>query len=698
MLRALCSICILGCAIFFPFSLQAGGGCSVCTIDTVACSGQFGAVCPDTLPPGNVGISFDENLTFFMPAKVTVDQIVLPQPITIPIVNITVDTIELGDFIVIGLFDVTLDEVQLLQGLSWTCDGGLQGPCVYYPDTADLASQYGCLNICGSPCSFSGTSPVQLNFTLHLNLTQINLSQAPFPFNLIPVNLIPDTVTIPFQLRSTFVMDNGLNEAEISKTPDTKFLCQGNSIMAAAPGFTTYNWSSGQNTDSIFISAAGKYSLTVMDANGCTQNTSVEIFDLKAEAGSDTAICANQITRLQGSGGDFFQWQPALHVSDNNVSDPVIYGLASTTQYILTVGNGVCSSADTISIIIDNIGCAGACDGECQVSKLGCAAVFPSICQTILPLAVTGDDYSESFSFFFPDTVGSNELLANANVPNIQIPGFGDLQDLLNFLPNIPIPVKEYQLSVSRLPQGFTWECDQIGNNNRYYPGLYPSVTEFGCIKLCAEDVCDQAGEYEVVVTANVLFNLPLPFQIPIPGFNGFRTSVQLKVNLPVRSVDGDFIISGNTIISLGESTTLSVPSGFASYQWSTGETATSITVSGFETYSVTAVDHSGCQQVAEVTISPITRMADLPGFTNSVKVYPNPNNGGFEVSIEQRQGGHITLELFTIIGQRVSIISFEGKLGMNILPLNFRGLSDGAYLLKVTSSDGVVNKKIVVE
>lgn len=76
---------------------------------------------------------------------------------------------------------------------------------------------------------------------------------------------------------------------------------------------------------------------------------------------------------------------------------------------------------------------------------------------------------------------------------------------------------------------------------------------------------------------------------------------------------------TGDTIICEGGSTTLSVVGDFVSYQWNTGDTTQSITVSPVTdiTYDVSAVNSSGCVSTGSVTVHVFT--AEIPNIPDTV-------------------------------------------------------------------------------
>jgi hypothetical protein len=91
-------------------------------------------------------------------------------------------------------------------------------------------------------------------------------------------------------------------------------------------------------------------------------------------------------------------------------------------------------------------------------------------------------------------------------------------------------------------------------------------------------------------------------YTVTVTDANGCQasTSVTVTVNpLPTP------VISGNNIVCIGSSTTLTA-SGGTSYVWNSGENTSSITVSPSSntTYNVTVTDANGCQASASVTVT----------------------------------------------------------------------------------------------
>jgi PKD-like domain len=72
---------------------------------------------------------------------------------------------------------------------------------------------------------------------------------------------------IPQQL---IVTVNPLPFASMSISPGFTTFCSGNSVTLTSTTGSSYMWSTGATTQSITVSTAGNYTVTVSNANGCS--------------------------------------------------------------------------------------------------------------------------------------------------------------------------------------------------------------------------------------------------------------------------------------------------------------------------------------------------------------------------------------------------------------------------------------------
>lgn len=117
---------VLLAVIFSIISAQVYSQCATCTVNT-ACTANPAApaLCPAVLPDGTVGVPYDQDLTFYMPAQFQTQG-----------VNVTLNQID-----VTGITGTPA-------GLGFTCNNP---NCTYYPSQNPPATERGCVKICGTP-------------------------------------------------------------------------------------------------------------------------------------------------------------------------------------------------------------------------------------------------------------------------------------------------------------------------------------------------------------------------------------------------------------------------------------------------------------------------------------------------------------------------------------------------------------------
>jgi len=97
--------------------------------------------------------------------------------------------------------------------------------------------------------------------------------------------------------------------------------------------------------------------------------------------------------------------------------------------------------------------------------------------------------------------------------------------------------------------------------------------------------------------------------------------------------------------------------------------------------------------------------MTDLLGVvlvqkgTLSVKVYPNPNHGGFYIDCTNDRTEMATVEVLNILGKVLVREELRLSAGNNIHPVDARYLSNGVYFLRITTaSKGQQTRKVVID
>jgi gliding motility-associated-like protein len=148
------------------------------------------------------------------------------------------------------------------------------------------------------------------------------------------------------------VSEYTLNPIVVNPSGDTA-VCIGDTItLIADPGYVSYVWSNGANTQQISVSQAGYYSYTATDQNGCvlqSQDTA-HVVPVQHPAAdievSDYVICLGQTTStlsIEAVSGIIYTWYPGGIVNDSLI-------VSIPGQYTVIANDNGCKSYDTVQI------------------------------------------------------------------------------------------------------------------------------------------------------------------------------------------------------------------------------------------------------------------------------------------------------------------------------------------------------------
>ena len=122
--------------------------------------------------------------------------------------------------------------------------------------------------------------------------------------------------------------------------------------IGVASGFANYAWNTLDSTSSILVSAAGTYTVTATDTNGCSAVDSVDVTFFNnilvtstvadADCGSNNG--AITLTVTNGSGNYTYAWSTGDSTSS-------LTGLGAGSYLVTTTDSTGCGSIDTISVL-----------------------------------------------------------------------------------------------------------------------------------------------------------------------------------------------------------------------------------------------------------------------------------------------------------------------------------------------------------
>ncbi len=430
--------------------------------------------------------------------------------------------------------------------------------------------------------------------------------------------------------------------------------CQGESVTLTASSAASYLWSTGETTQSITVSAAGNYQVTVTDVNGCGNASAFTTVSVRPNptptitAGGPTTFCQGGSVTLTASAGAAYLWNTGATTQSITVSTSGNYSVTVTDV------NGCSGASAPTSVTVNPLptptvtasGPTTFCAGGSVTLTASSGVEFlwstGAITQSIT-VSATGN-YSVTVTNVNGCTATSAPLAVNANPnpnPTISTSGpttfceGGSVTLTSSFAQNylwstgattqsITVStVGNYSVTVTD-GNGCSGTSNPVAVNINTNP--VPSVNVDGPSALCqgqSVELTASAGTAYLwntgAITQSITVSTAGSYTVQVTDINGCTGTsdpVEITVNpLPTPTITPD----GPTTFCTGEDVTLTA-SAAASYLWSTGATTQSITVSATGIYSVTVADANGCSGDATpvaVTVNvPVTPSISADGPT----------------------------------------------------------------------------------
>ncbi|MEZ4910042.1 MAG: SdrD B-like domain-containing protein [Saprospiraceae bacterium] len=153
-------------------------------------------------------------------------------------------------------------------------------------------------------------------------------------------------------INNTSVQVN-INTPPIVEIDGDDELCLGESSTLSATTAVTYSWSTGETTQQIVVTPSDTttYSVTITDAEGCTNSANFEVITLPlptVNISGEIMICIGDSDTLIVSGGASYLW------NTGSTNDTLIVTPDTTTLYTVTItdANG-CQNSGSFEVIVD---------------------------------------------------------------------------------------------------------------------------------------------------------------------------------------------------------------------------------------------------------------------------------------------------------------------------------------------------------
>lgn len=369
------------------------------------------------------------------------------------------------------------------------------------------------------------------------------------------------------------VTENPLLQPVISATAAS--FCQGDSLLLTTGSFSAYAWSNGSHAAATYATLAGNYTVTVTDNIGCTGISSpFEVTEnplpQPVVSAAASAFCSGDSVRLTAGNFAGYAWS-------NGSNLPAVFARQGG-NYSVTVTdmNGCSGTAAPVTLIeyprpqpVVSAAALEFCEGDSVELTTGSFAAYAWWDGSNAQSAFANE--SGNYTVTVTDVNGCTGTAAPV------------------FITKVPRP----QPAV--IQTGFL--C--AGNTAVLSTDQY-AFYEWSTFETSPQIIVTQGGVYAVTVTdTNGCSGSSLPYTV-----------------LDNQIAPPDVTSSNGTAFCEGNSTTLNVSTGYASYLWSTGSAQPTFIVWQSGSYTISVTDTNGCVGAAEITIHvfPLPTPQILPG------------------------------------------------------------------------------------
>ncbi|MBL6663173.1 MAG: T9SS type A sorting domain-containing protein [Flavobacteriales bacterium] len=427
-------------------------------------------------------------------------------------------------------------------------------------------------------------------------------------------------------------------------------LCGNDTItLDATANFSSYAWSSGDSLQLTSIIQGGAYSVVVTDSLGCSTSDTISIFHSipQADLGADLNICGLDSIVLGVSSFSSYSWSNGDTSQNSAVTQVGTY----TVSVVDSVG---CPDSDTIVIF------------ESATSvDLGPNVV--ALCGSNDTITLDATSIYSSYSWSTGDTLQS---LAVYQVGNYNV----TVTDSLGCTASDSI---EVIVSNPTLNLGSDTSLCNYTSLSITAPANFSSYI-WSNSDTTQTITATQDGAYSLIVTDNY-------------GCQAFDTIV-ISYNGP--SLD----LGPDVIVCEGDYHTFFVHDNYSIYQWSQGGSLNYITEKTAGEYWLKVTASDGCTSIDTVKLSTkdCTSLEEAKDI-QKLKIFPNPNNGTFNLSLNNFSEEKGSFEIVNTLGERVYVqdLEFNESISQNF---ELNSLPKGIYFLNVKTESKYLVERLIIQ
>jgi dienelactone hydrolase len=483
-------------------------------------------------------------------------------------------------------------------------------------------------------------------------------------------------------------------------------ICAGGAFTISPTGASTYSYSGGSSV--VSPSATTSYSVSGTSTAGCVSSVVINTVTVNAKpiiTVNSGSICAGSSFTISPIGANTYSYSGGSSVVSPTATTSYSVSGTSTAGCVSSVViNTVTINAKPIITVNSGSICAG---GSFTISPSGANTYsFSGGSSVVSPTATTSYSISGTSTAGCVSSVIINTVTVNAK-PIITV-NSGSICAGGSFTIS-PTGASTYSYSggLSVVSPTVTTSYSVSGTNTAGCVSNNPVITTvtvnpLPIISVNSGTICN--GESFVIIPTGALTytyssgtNSVMPlannsYSVNGTDVNGCVSSISAVSNITVIALPTIVAATSNSLLCVSQTATLSA-TGATTYTWSTNENTPDIAITPTvqTTYTIVGADINGCTSSTTITqnIDLCTSVSQL-SLANSIKIYPNPFNGVFNiVLIEQTE-----IKIINAIGQLV----YQNSYDSGTHQINLSTFTSGLYILKASTDKNSSLKHLVKE
>ena len=540
------------------------------------------------------------------------------------------------------------------------------------------------------------------------------------------------TVTVTLNgCESTDQVTVFINASVNADAGEDVIICLGSSTILTATGGSSYQWNTGETTQSIEVSPemTTTYSVEVFNAaenNSDIDEVEVVVNDIPtANAGDDTEICQGSTATLTAEGGSSYQWNTGETTQSIEVSPD------TTTTYSVEVFNNGCSDTDEIEVVVN----------ETPTPNAGSDLTITEG-ETVVITATGGESYiwntgettpSISVSPLTTTEYSVEVIINNCGATDVVIVFVDELSINADAGDDVTICQGDTATLSASGGDSYLWSTGEITQTIQVSPNqttAYTVIAYSGSISNSDEVIVDVGINPEITLTADSSVLAGNYITLSASGANNYEWSNgATQPNIAVSpNTTTTYVVTGyinncydvkdvtvsvveqvevdageDLFICQGETITLTANgSGAENYYWNTGETSKSITVSPTENTSYSVVASNSLDSDADdvmVNVQTCQETLEEEEPEKSFNIYYNYRTSSTILNIKLiGWTGQSQMTLHDIAGKLMFTETFDSNAMIpTVKTINTERMSSGVYILSFQDSENILQYKRIV-